>query len=108
MEFEFIETDEFTEIIQELIGENEYRLLQATLIKRPDFGVVIPGGGGIRKLRWALREKGKSGGIRILYYLYLSAHQIYMLYTFKKSDQSDLNREELLMLAEYVKKHLKS
>ena len=100
---EFIETDIFTERIQEILTDEEYSTLQAHLIRRPASGVVIPGGGGLRKVRWSSRGKGKRGGARILYYLYLSHQKIYMIYAFRKSEQADLTREQLKSLAEYVK-----
>ncbi len=107
MEFEFIETDIFTKEIGKVVSDAEYGKLQAALIHKPDLGALIPGGQGVRKLRWALADKGKSGGVRVLYYLYLSEHQIYMLYVFRKSDQSDLSREQLFTLGHYIKKYLK-
>jgi hypothetical protein len=106
--FEFIETEVFTKKIQELISAEEYIYLQNALIEKPDKGDLIPGGRGVRKLRWSSGQKGKRGGIRVLYYLYLSEHQIYMLYAFRKSEQNDLSSEELAVLGEYVKRYLKS
>jgi hypothetical protein len=47
-----IETPIFTKRIQELITDDEYRLLQIHLVNRPDVGKIIPGSGGLRKLRW--------------------------------------------------------
>ncbi len=107
MEFEFIETDIFTKEIGRIVSDAEYGKLQAALIHKPDLGTLIPGGHGLRKLRWSLADKGKSGGIRVLYYLYLSEREIYMLYVFRKSDQSDLSRTQLSVLGHYVKKYLK-
>ena len=106
MEFEFIETAVFTKKIHGILNDEDYSALQKRLIEKPDLGVVIPGGRGIRKLRWSIANKGKSGGIRILYYLYLSQHQIYMLYVFKKSEQSDLSREKLSELGKYLENYL--
>ena len=100
---EFIETDIFTKRIQEILSDEEYSYLQADLIKRPDAGSVIPGGRGLRKLRWSGSGKGKRGGIRVIYYLYLSEQQIYMIYPFKKSDQEDLTPDQLKILTQYVK-----
>ncbi len=107
MDFEFVETIVFMKQVQEAITDEEYGLLQLELINRPSSGNLIPGGKGVRKLRWALEGKGKSGGIRILYYLYLSKHQIYMLYLFKKSEQANFKGKQLAALAEYVQNNLK-
>ena len=105
MEFEFIEVDIFTKRIQEILDEEEYSELQAALIRKPDAGALIPGGKGLRKLRWSAPAagKGKRGGIRVIYYLYLKAARIYMIYAFKKTEQEDLSFEQLKRLADYGK-----
>jgi hypothetical protein len=48
------ETPIFTKQLLSTLSDEEYRLFQATLLKRPDSGKVIPGGGGLRKVRWTL------------------------------------------------------
>lgn len=63
-----IETSVFTRRIKELMSDDEYKLLQESLINRPDAGVAIQGTGGLRKLRWKLDRRGKSGDVRIIYY----------------------------------------
>ena len=64
----FIETPIFTKLIQDSLADEEYRGVQHTLLMRPDTGVVIPGSGGLRKMRWKDVGRGKSGGLRIIYY----------------------------------------
>ena len=61
-----IETSIFTRRITELLSDDEYRELQATLVKRPKAGPVIPGSGGIRKLRWSASGRGKRGGVSVV------------------------------------------
>jgi hypothetical protein len=51
----------------ELIGAEGIEALALCLIDRPDAGDVITGSGGVRKLRWAAKGKGKRGGARIIY-----------------------------------------
>lgn len=63
-----IETPIFTKQLLSNLSDEEYRLFQATLLERPDVGKVIPGGGGLRKVRWGLEGRGKSGGARVIYY----------------------------------------
>ena len=99
----FIETPIFTKKINELISDEEYRLLQAELIQNPKSGDVIRNSQGLRKLRWKVQGKGKRGGIRVIYYFYLSRDQIFMLYPFKKSENEDLTPEQLKALATYVR-----
>jgi len=63
-----IETPIFTRRTQSILEDDEYRLLQAQLIQKPDAGKIIPGSGGLRKLRWSASGHGKRGGIRVIYY----------------------------------------
>jgi len=65
---EIFETSVFTRQIAQLIGAEEYRQLQGVLVINPLAGVVIKNSGGLRKLRWRSAGKGKSGGIRLIYY----------------------------------------
>lgn len=60
-----IETPIFTKRIQELITDDEYRLLQTHLVNRPDVGKIIPGSGGLRKLRWSAGGHGKKAASEI-------------------------------------------
>ena len=64
----FIETSFFTRLIADYLTEDEYVGLQTFLLQRPDAGTIIHGTGGVRKIRWRISGKGKSGGIRIIYY----------------------------------------
>ena len=64
----FIETSIFTKQIKELVTDDEYRQLQQNLLVQPDKGDIVKNGAGIRKVRCAQGDKGKSGGIRVIYY----------------------------------------
>lgn len=100
---ELIETPIFTKKIIGILSDDEYSDMQWLLAINPEAGPVIPGGGGIRKLRWRASGKGKSGGIRVIYYVYARYQKIYLLYPYKKSEQGDLTRKQLKVLREYVK-----
>ena len=100
---ELIETPIFTKKITSILSDDEYSNMQWLLAINPEAGPVIPGGGGIRKLRWRASGKGKSGGIRVIYYVYARDQKIYLLYPYKKSEQEDLTYKQLRMLKEYVK-----
>lgn len=64
----FVETSLFSKLLDRYLSDDEYRLLQNHLIEHPDAGDVIRGSGGVRKVRWAVRGRGKSGGVRVIYY----------------------------------------
>lgn len=99
-----IETPLFTRRIQELISDEEYRLLQIHLVNRPDAGKTIPGSGGLRKLRWSAGGHGKRGGIRVIYYWLLPREAILLLYAYPKSEQDDLTAEQLRQIRKVVER----
>jgi hypothetical protein len=59
-----------------VLTDEQYALLQGSLVAQPDSGDLIKGSGGMRKLRWALPGRGKSGGIRIIYFWRVTESQI--------------------------------
>jgi mRNA-degrading endonuclease RelE of RelBE toxin-antitoxin system len=102
-----IETPLFTKLIQDMLPDEDYRLLQQTLLLRPEAGVLIRGGGGLRKIRWNLPGSGKRGGLRIIYYWDVPEETIYMLLPYKKSRQDDLTPAQLKVLRDLVKEGLR-
>ena len=70
--------------------------MQRALAANPEAGDLIPGAGGIRKLRWrdSRRGKGKRGGLRIVYYVFLSDEELWLLTLYNKDEASDLSKDE--------------
>lgn len=101
---EFIETSYFTKRIKALLTDDDYAKFQMTLIENPECGDIIAGGGGLRKIRFSLsaNNKGKSAGIRAIYY-YVVDSKIYLLTAYPKSEKDNLTREELNILKLLVK-----
>ena len=97
-----IETSVFTRQIQQLLTEDEYRQLQMALVIRPDSGALIPGSGGLRKLRWAASGRGKRGGARLIYYWAVPQDQIILLFIYPKNVQDDLTPDQLRALRKIV------
>lgn len=104
---EFIETSFFTRRILKFLSDDEYRRLQATLIERPDAGVTIPGGGGLRKLRWKVSGKGKRGGPRLIYYWVKKDGIILFLHAFTKAEAKDLRCDVLSDIRKLVEEWIK-
>jgi len=103
---EFIETPVFTAEVRSLLAEEEYRNLQLALALRPQQGSLIRGSGGLRKVRWKAKGKGKSGGVRVIYYWITEEATIYMLMVYGKSDQADLTPAQVKTLSKLVKEEL--
>jgi hypothetical protein len=68
---------------------------------------LIPGSGGLRKLRWSLRNKGKRGGLRVIYYWEPAAELIYLLFLYPKNQQEDLSPDQLKLLRRIIQEDLK-
>jgi mRNA-degrading endonuclease RelE of RelBE toxin-antitoxin system len=83
--FSFVETRLFTKLVVEYLTDDEYGDLQKSLMRDPDAGPVIPGSGGVRKIRWAAPGRGKRGGYRIIYYVRRSHGVIWMLTMYPKN-----------------------
>ena len=100
---EFIETPTFTRAVLALLSDEEYRVLQNSLVEFPERGDLITGGGGIRKVRHAAKGRGKSGGVRVIYYWAKDADQIYLLAVYPKSKKDTLSDQEMAILRKLVK-----
>lgn len=100
---EFIETPTFTRMLGDLLTDDEYADLQNVLVENPERGDILKGGGGIRKLRHAQPGRGKSGGVRVIYYWLRNDGQIYMLLIYPKAKKDDLTDHETALLREFVK-----
>jgi len=94
--FQFIEAPPFSRHRESYLDDDGFRALQAALVKEPEAGDIIPGAGGVRKLRWVdpRRGKGKRGGLRVIYYLFLSDEEIWLLALYGKGDVVDLSSGE--------------
>ena len=90
----FIETSEFTRYLPSHLDDDSYAALQTLLSVRPNAGDIIRGSGGIRKIRWRSKGRGKRGGSRVIYYWLVSEGHIYLLTLYGKGVQDDLTPAE--------------
>jgi hypothetical protein len=98
----FVETPIFTRQVIGALTDEQYGLLQSSLVARPDSGDLIRGSGGIRKFRWALPGRGKRGGVRLIYFWRVSESQILMLTMYAKNEQANLTSAQVRQLAKVV------
>ena len=96
------ETAPFAPRIATLLFDEERADLIAYLAEHPGAGVIVQGTGGIRKLRWARRGKGKRGGIRVIYYFHSDMMPLYLLAAFGKNEKANISTEEKRQLARAV------
>jgi hypothetical protein len=101
------ETAVFSRRVQRLLDPESYRLLQLRLAADPEAGSLIPGTGGLRKIRWRASGRGKRGGVRVIYY-WAGAHDtVLLLMMFAKNERSDLTREQKAILRKIVEEEYK-
>ena len=99
---EFIETSIFTKLIYTYLTDDEYVGLQGYRYMYPEAGNIVPGSGGVRKLRWAVRGKGKRGGARIIYYFKKQDSEIWMLTIYGKNQVENIPAHIPRQIAEEV------
>lgn len=99
----FIESLVFSRLVPRYLTEDEYSDLQRLLAFRPDAGDVIRGSGGARKIRWAPVGRGKSGGVRVIYYWITAEDQILLLTVFAKNERGNLTAGELKLISRKIK-----
>jgi hypothetical protein len=97
-----LETKVFTKQVLNLLTDEEYQQLQLELIRRPAAGVVIPGSGGLRKVRWSMPGRGIRGGARVIYYWAVAYDQLLMLLIYPKNVQDDLTLAQVKLLRQIV------
>ena len=100
--FIFIETKLFSRIVEDYLTDAQYTQVQEALMRNPESGRVVPGSGGVRKLRWGQPGRGKRGGIRIIYYLERADGIIWMLTLYAKNETSDIAPETLRKIKDEI------
>lgn len=100
--YEFVETPLFSRMLERYLDDDDYAQLQAALNARPEAGAIVPGSGGVRKLRWGAEGRGKRGGLRVIYYLRTARGQIWMLTLYGKNVQENIPGHVLKRLREEI------
>jgi hypothetical protein len=96
------ELPEYLRAVARLLADADRRAIVDHLAAHPTAGDLIEGTGGVRKLRWARDGRGKSGGVRVVYYFHSEAMPLYLLTMFAKNERANLTKAERNELAGLV------
>jgi mRNA-degrading endonuclease RelE of RelBE toxin-antitoxin system len=99
---EVVELETFIRDVDRLLSDEERGALIDYLAGDPRAGVVIPGTGGLRKLRWQLPGRGKRGGARVIYFFHDERLPVYLLALYAKNERSDLTATQRRQFAEFA------
>ena len=104
----FVELPPFERRRVEYLDDAAFRALQQLLMTQPEAGDLMPGAGGLRKLRFpdARRGKGKRGGLRIIYYWWAGGKQFWLFTLYDKDEMADLTAQQRKALRGMIKAEL--
>jgi hypothetical protein len=110
MKATFIELPAFQRHRERYLDDSAFRGLQSILLQQPYAGDVIPGTGGLRKIRFldARRGKGKRGGLRVIYYPWTAGQQFWLFTVYDKDEMNDLSAQERALLSTLLHNELKA
>ena len=100
--YSFIETKLFSRLLADYLTDDEYALLQEALAERPERGALVPGSGGVRKVRRTQPGRGKRGGIRVIYYAKTREGVIWMLTIYAKNEDESIPAQVLRKIKEEI------
>tara|TARA_B100000745_G_C20039522_1_gene354204 strand:- start:377 stop:718 length:342 start_codon:yes stop_codon:yes gene_type:complete len=97
-----VELPEFQKRSSNLLKEDEKASIINYLAAHPQSGDIVQGTGGIRKLRWSAQGRGKSGGVRVVYYYHNGSIPLFLLTIFGKGEKANLSKAERNDLAKFT------
>jgi hypothetical protein len=104
-------TSRYEREARRLLSELEQAALQRAIAADPEAHLIVPGTGGVRKARWTRQGKGKSGGVRVIYYYWRRIEEttaevldpaVYLLSMYAKNDQSDMTAADRKTAKKFV------
>ena len=100
---EFIIVSVFDKLWNDMgLSDEDLRKFQNLLIKNPFAGTVIQGTGGARKIRFALSQKGKRSGLRVIYFYVEHLHMIYLIICYPKGKQDNLTPDQKKLVKKII------
>ena len=100
--FTVIETPTFSRLVSDYWSENERQDFAVFIANEPESGDVVPGSGGVRKVRWSRKGTGKRGGVRIIYYNKLKNGEVWLLLIYAKSAKENIPAHILKAIKEEI------
>ena len=97
-----VETPTFQRLWPDYWTEDERGEFATWLALTPDAGDVVPGSGGVRKVRWSRKGSGKRGGVRVVYFNRLASGEIWLLLMYAKSARDSIPVEVLRELKQEI------
>src|SRR3990167_2813833 len=97
------EVPEYIRQAEKLLTAEERHDIVSYLAAHPKSGDLIEGTGGIRKMRWGRGGRGKSGGVRVIYYYHSELMPLYLITLFAKNEQDNLSKADRNELAKLVR-----
>lgn len=76
------------------LTDDDLRRLEIELLDNPKVGAVLQGTGGVRKVRFAFENRGKSGSVRVIYIDFEVYEKIFLLTAYAKADQANLTKKQ--------------
>lgn len=106
----FVELPPFERYRADYLDDDAFLRLQRLLSLSPEAGALIPGAGGLRKLRFAdeRRQKGKRGGLRVIYYWWDAGSQFWLFTIYDKDEMADLTKAQRETLKQMIKNELEA
>jgi hypothetical protein len=104
----FVELTPFRSVLSSYLTDEQYRDLQSELMQNPEKGDVIKHTGGLRKARFGdpRRQKGKRGGLRVIYHYWATGAQFWMFLIYGKDEMNDLSMAEAKELAGLLRREV--
>ena len=98
--FTFVESSAFERVRSVYMDDDDYAELQRSMMLEPESGQLVPGSGGVRKLRWRRPGMGKRGGLRVIYFVRYKPNEFWMLSIYAKASLDNVPSHILKALLE--------
>ena len=106
-----VELPTFSRTVGKVWSEQELAEFTDFIALNPLAGALVPGTGGVRKMRWAAKGKGKRGGARVIYFFFTEEHPVFLVSIYAKSDRENITeteRTQYFTMSQAIKRQLRS